>query len=92
VASDPGDRDIGVRGFQQQRKLASRIRGPRNPEVTWHVGPRRTSKVPNHDGSHSVSMVLTGVIGVSAFGSFQGKGLTTVELAIPRPPIARVNE
>jgi hypothetical protein len=35
VASDPGDRDIGVRGFQQQRKFASRIRDPRNPEVTW---------------------------------------------------------
>jgi hypothetical protein len=40
VASDPGDRDIGVRGFQQQRKFASRIRDPRNPEVTWQVGPR----------------------------------------------------
>jgi hypothetical protein len=35
-----GFRRSAFRGFRPRRKLVSWIRDPRNPEVTWHVGPR----------------------------------------------------
>jgi hypothetical protein len=54
-----------------------------------HKGPAK-SRIAT--GPTVIAWVLTGVIGVSAFGIFQGKGLATVENAIPRSPIARVEE
>jgi hypothetical protein len=40
VASDFGVSAFGESGFSTSKSHASRIRNPRNPEVTWRVGPR----------------------------------------------------
>ena len=40
MASEFGVLAFGESGFSTSKSHASRIRNPRNPEVTWRVGPR----------------------------------------------------